>query len=273
MDTQDSMRPIMRLVALVACTLLVFAACNGDQPEVTPEPTETPTATPSVASLGEFQLVARIEQAFLNISPVIEPPSEVTQPLDPGAEQQAAGVGGVMRGVFEAFSDNLKEQCNADEGDRFNLYWTSGTLFDQTLTRRSLELTLDGRRIGLVGSIFRAPTAAPDTDEFDFDETAEPTATAPTGTPASSPGSIEETTDCILVVEEVGISQSGALPTARPTGSPRRTATPTPEDTLRPTPTPRRTATPTPTESEDPTASPTEEPTEEPTESPDEETD
>lgn len=244
------MSRVRRLLALVGCAvLLLAAACDRDQPETTEEPTEEPTATPSVSSLGEFQLVAVIEQAFLSIEPDIDLPADVTQQADVGAEQEAAGVSGVMRGELEAFSDNLGQQCNADEGDRFNLYWTAGTLFDETLTNRSLELSLDGRRVGVIGTMFRMPQAGDAGEDFDLDQqTAGPTTAAPaTTTPVASPGvtTSEGEDNCVLVVEQVGISQ-GALPTARPTGSPARTATPSPTPTRTPTPTPPRTPTPSP---------------------------
>lgn len=264
-----------RLIALAGClALLLTAACNGDEPQATEEPTIEPSPTASVESIGEFQLVALIEQAFLSIEPGIDLPSDVTQPGEQGEEQAMAGVSGVMRGEVEAFSDNLRDRCGADDGDRFNLFWTEGTLFDESLLDRSLELELDGRRVGVIGTVFmRGEDGTGTGEDLDLGEespgttTASPgTTTAPpaTTTPQASPGvtTAEGEDDCILVVQEVGIS-GGALPTRRPAA---RTTPTRPAATRTPTPTAVRTPTPSPTRS--PSPPPTETPEDTPTESP-----
>lgn len=265
---------LARFIALAGCLALVLAAaCRNNEPESTVEPTTAPEPTASVESIGEFQLVATIEQALLSIEPGIDLPSDVTQPGEQGEEQTAAGVAGVMRGEIEAFSDNLRDRCGADDGDRFNLFWTPGTLFDDSLVDRSLEIELEGRRVGVVGTIFMRSADGTPSEEFDLGEETPGTTTAPPGTttappatttPVASPGVTtgEGEDDCVLVLQEVGITTGTALPTRRPTA----TARPTAAATRSPTPTPARTPTPTPVRT--PTPTPTETPEDTPTDSP-----
>ncbi len=172
-----------------------------------------------------------------------------------------------MRGELEAFSDNLRDRCGADEGDRFNIFWTRGTFFDDSLLDGSLESELEGRRVGVIGTIFLRAAGESDSGEFNLDQGSPAATTAPPATtpPRASPGVTtgEGEDNCVLVVEQVGISR-GALPTPRPSSSPGRTASPAPTATRSPTPTPRRTATPSPTPvtpSPSPTAPPTASPT------------
>jgi hypothetical protein len=260
------------LVALIAVVLLLVATgCRRGRPAATEEPT-TPSPTPGVESLGEFQLVATVEQAMITVAPDVDLPSGDGQPLEEGtAGRVSADVNGVMRVSIEAFSDNLVERCDADKGDRFNLFWRSDALFDEALVSGDdLENNLEGRRIGVLGTSFLRPEvdeseAEEGGEEFDLGGSPTPAATAQaTTTPAAPPGvtTDEGEQNCILRAEQVGSSQ-GALPTPLPTRratatpsrspSPTATKTPTPTPTKTPKPTPTKTPTPTPTATPTPT--------------------
>ncbi|HYZ91520.1 MAG TPA: hypothetical protein VFA34_03890, partial [Actinomycetota bacterium] len=157
--TSIAMPKHLRLMALVACLILVVAAgaCRRGRPQTTEEPTLEPEPTPAVESIGDFQLVGTVQQAFLTIDPGIELPSDTGTPPEQGAQQSTPTVNGVMRATLEAFSDNLGEKCGADKDDRFNIFWTRASLFDTSLLDGDLESELDGRRVGVVGNIFLKP--------------------------------------------------------------------------------------------------------------------
>lgn len=251
-----------RFVTLAAClALLVAAGCNRGKPAATEEPTLEPEPTAGVESLGDFQLVGTVQQAFLTIDPGIELPSDSGTAPTPGAEQDTPDVNGAMRVTLEAFSANLGEKCGADKDDRFNVFWTRASLFDDSLLTGDLEQRLDGRRVGVIGNIFLKPESTQGTEEGEeFDFTPAPTE-ATTPAPQTLPGATDQEgeTNCVLVAEQLGIS-TGALPSASPTATRTRTPTPRPTVTAAPTPrptrspTPRPTATATPTESPEPTA-------------------
>jgi hypothetical protein len=229
------MRRTVRVAAVLTVLLLLAATgCRRGRPAATEEPT-TPTPTPGVESLGEFQVVATVEQAMLSVAPDLRLPSnEEAQPEEGAAGRVSADVNGVMRVSFEAFSDNLAERCHADKGDRFNLFWRSDALFDEALVSgNDLEGNLEGRRIGVLGTVFLRPEVSGGTEEaeggeeFNLGGTPTPIpspAAQATTTPAASPGvtTDEGETECILRAEQIGRS-SGALPTPRPTLRPRPT--------------------------------------------------
>lgn len=253
-----------RFVALAAClALLVAAGCNRGKPAATEEPTLEPEPTAGVESLGDFQLVGVVQQAFLTIDPGIELPSDSGTPPEQGAQQDTPDVNGVMRVTLDAFSDNLGEKCGADKDDRFNVFWTRASLFDTSLLDGDLEQELEGRRVGVIGNIFLKPedSTGADEDEFEFGSPEPTDATTPA--PQTLPGATDQEGElnCVLVAEQLGIS-TGSLPTAGPTATARsRTPTPRPTATRTPTPRPTRTATPTPTATATPTPTESPEPT------------
>lgn len=260
------MRWPARLLALAAAAMLVMtAACNrngDDDPEPTVEDTAEPTAEPQTA--GEFQLVARVEHAFVDVDPDIDL-DQLRDPLEEGTGgREAAGINGVLRGELEAFSDNLRDRCDADEGDRFNVYWRATTLFDPDVAGRNLEAALDGERVGILGTIHLRSDADADLnlDTGTASPDASPTAAADDDDDIGATDE-EGEQDCVLIAEQVGASE-GALPTARPAPGRTRT-TPTPAVTQ----TPGRTPTPTPTRTRTPSPSPAPTDTEEPTDIPD----
>lgn len=229
------MLPFRRLFALATCLLLLAAfGCRRGQPETTEEPTEEPSPTPAVESLGEFQLVGAVQQAFLDVGPGIVVPESQQVPLEEGtAGRISTDTPGVMRVTLEAFSDNLRDRCNADPGDRFNVYWTPDTLFDPVYVNTTdIETRLDGRELGLIGTVLQRPTGEGG-EEFEFDSPAPDTTEAATSPPASSPDAApgasdtEGEDDCILIAEQVGTSE-GELPSPRPRASPTRRPSPTP---------------------------------------------
>ena len=234
----------VRLLSLVAClVLLVATGCRRGKPAATEEPTLEPEPTAGVESLGDFQLVGTVQQAFLTIDPGIELPSDSGTAPTPGSEQDTPEVAGVMRVTLEAFSDNLGDKCGADKDDRFNVFWTRSSLFDDSLLTGDLEQRLDGRRVGVIGNIFLKPLEAgqgTDEDEFFTPEPTEATTPAPQALPGATDQ--EGETNCVLVAEQLGISTGTALPSA----SPRATRTPTPRPTVTAAPTPLPTRSPTP---------------------------
>jgi hypothetical protein len=256
------MRPPIRTTVLVvlATLSLLTAGCPGGDEEATPDPTQSPAQTPAVESAGEFQLVATVEQAFVGERPAIDLPGGGEQTLNvtpaPAVEGRAtAGIDGVMRVRVEQFSDPLRDRCAADAGDRFKLFWTTDTQFDRRLVSEDIEEILDGRRLGVIGTIFVSQSI----DQENIDQlglTAAPFSPSVTGsssTPTSGPGVAagEGETKCILVAQQVG-SSTGVLTTAAPrttrppTATPFRTTTPAPTATPTPTPAPTPTQTPSP---------------------------
>lgn len=212
-----------RLLAVVSCVALMAAfGCRRGQPEATEEPSPEPSPTPSVESLGEFQLLGTVQQAFLDVMPDIEIPPSEQPPLDEGtAGRVSPEAPGVMRVSLEAFGDNLRDSCDADPEDRFNVYWTTDTLFDPVYAEADdMEASLENRELGVIGTVLRRPEAE---EEFEFD-TPSPEAT---GVPDPGPGvsDAEGEQTCVLVAEQVGTSE-GDVPTPRPRTT--RRATPSP---------------------------------------------
>jgi hypothetical protein len=162
-------------------------------------------------------------------------------PLEEGTGgRESTNVPGVIRVTLEAFSDNLRDRCNADPEDRFNLFWTADTLFDPVyVNATNIEVTLEGRELGIIGTVLLRPEGgAGAEEEFGLDsptptgtEAASPT---PDASPDPSPGAsdLEGEQECVLIAEQVGTSE-GELPTP----GPRRRATPTPTGTSPVTPT------------------------------------
>jgi len=228
----------LRLLAVVACVAMLAAfGCRRGQPETTEAPTEEPSPTPSVESLGEFQLVGTVQQAFLDVEPGIDIPQGEQAPLEEGTGgRESMNVPGVMRLSLEAFSDNLRDRCSADPEDRFNLFWTPDTLFDPVYVNTTdIEVRLEGRELGIIGTVYMRPQAG-EGEEFGFD-TPTPDGTETTSSPAgptdTSPGvsDLEGERECVLVAEQVGTSE-GELPTPRPGA--RATPRPSPTSTRRP---------------------------------------
>lgn len=236
------MLPTRRLFTLVTCVLLLAAfGCRRGQPETTEEPTEEPSPTPAVESLGEFQLVGTVQQAFLDVIPNIDIPEGEQPPLEEGtAGRESTNVPGVMRVSLEAFSDNMRDRCSADPEDRFNVYWTTNTLFDPVYVEATdIETRLEGRELGIIGTVYERP-ADTGGEEFEFDspapdQTGEATTAPPASSPQAEPGAsdLEGEDTCVLIAEQVGTS-TGELPTPGPRRSPTPTTRPSPTPTRRP---------------------------------------
>lgn len=253
-----------RNLVIAAVMAMLAVACDGGPDETSPEPTNPPT-TPSVQSAGEFQLVATVEHAFAGERPSIDLPAGTEGTLDvtpaPAVDGRVApAVPGVMRVVLEDFNDTLRDRCAADIGERFKVFWTTGTQFDEALVSGDIEETIDRRRVGAIGTIFFSQSAGQqDLDELDL--TAAPFSPAATLSPATtqSPGpglaTAEGETKCVLVAQQVGTS-TGAVPTTQPRVTRRPTAVPTRSPTPSPTASPTPSPSPTATITTAPTASP-----------------
>ncbi len=154
-----------------------------------------------------------------------------------------------MRVTLDNIGGELREKCGANAGDKVNVFWLTDTQFDTSLiTGTTLEGSLEGRRVGVAGSIFVAGGA----QQEDF------ALASPTVSPgAATPGTLN--TNCTLVADRVTAGVEGtALPTVRPRARTRATTAPTtrPAATTRP-PTARPPTTRPPTTAPPTTAPPT----------------
>lgn len=251
-------RAVRRATVVAVAVLLVAAACskkNNPPPTVT----EPPSETPSVQSVGDFQLSGSVDHAFQGIGPPIAValagvnvgPTPGTSGPTGGATPTPGGTStsplqGVMRITLTGVSSTLTDKCGAGKGDKVIVYWLTDTQFDTSfLGTASLETALEGKSVGIAGSIFSAA------------ETNPPGLGLPTPSALPTPGAGGLNTNCSLVAQHVSPG-TAPLPTVRPrvtrrpAATPRRTPTPTPKKTATPKPTATATPTPTPT----PTASP-----------------
>jgi hypothetical protein len=249
----------LRVAALVgAAALLVAAGCSKKNPPA-PNVTEPPTASPSVQSVGDFQLAGPVDHAFQGIGPPLSVAlAGVSLTPTPGASGPSGAAAttpppaggspaqqGVMRVTLSSVSTTLTDKCGINKGDKVNVFWLTSTQFDAVfLNGASLEAALEGKDVGVAGSIF----AVSDTNPQGLG--------LPTATPLPTGSSGALSQNCTLVADRV-TSGGTTLPTARPhvtrTATPKPTHTPTPKPTHTPTPTPKPTHTPTPTP---PTATP-----------------
>ena len=260
-----STRARVRAFAVVAAVTVAMAACDGGGPQDdtgAPE-TEPPTASPEVQSAGTFQLSGVVEHAFQGVGPPVQvslagvslsPSPDVPATASPAAATATPAAGtptqqGVMRVTLDNVSTELRSRCAANAGDRMNVFWLTDSQFDTSLlTGTTLEGSLDGRRVGVAGSIFL--TAGQQTQpDFALPSPTVTPASTPVGTPVGTPGALN--TNCTLVADRITTATEGeTLPTVRPRA--RVTARPT----VRPTRTPVRTTTP-PTTAPPTTAPPT----------------
>jgi hypothetical protein len=225
--------------AFAIAVLSVAAGCNGsnnDDPSPEPDITEEPTETPSTETIGDFQLVGTIDEAFAGEEPDIDITGTEDVETTPGPTPagQTPTTGGILRIQLDDLSEELATACELAADDLVELFWTTETRFPADVLD-DIEDEIEERVAGVTGAIFRASDA---TD--DVGATASPEAGG----------------NCVLVADQVGFTTSATLPTPRSTV--RRTTAPVPT----------RTPSPTPKSTKSPTAAPTEEPTDEPTDEP-----
>lgn len=225
--------------------MLAVVGCRRGSPEATPD--ATPEATPEIQAIGEFQLVGDVQHAFLGVGSGVDPSIRAQSQTTP---QTPEGFGpppdvGVMRVQLETFNEELRDQCGADPEDRINVFWTLATDFSPLLLRGQLEQTLDGRTVGVIGSVFHGPATPADVGGALTEE-------SPAASPSPTP---QVSARCILVADQIGTERLPApRATARPTVAPSPTPMPTAPPAPTPTPTPEETSTATPEVS--PTGSP-----------------
>ncbi len=232
--------PAARRWFLLVCGLaLAFAGCTSGKNVASPAPSEQPTATAS-QSVTDFQLVGTAQHAFVGIGPGFDTSAQSTDvqatPLATAASGTTfgnAGQPGVMRILLDDASDSLKSSCSADRDETIDVFWTTGTQFDQSLLTANLESSLEGRTLGVVGRLFTSPSGS--------DVIGEATP-APTSDASATPGATANPS-CVLVADQIGTS-SGTIPTAVPRRGALRTVAPTARATV--SPTPKATASPTP---------------------------
>src|SRR5260370_18061984 len=159
---------VLRAVAVLAIVVFVAAACskgNNNNSSAAPQ-TEPPTATPGVQSVGNFGLVGTVNHAFEGVGPPVQialagisvtPTPGVSGPSGTAGTSSGARATqqGVMRITLENVSSPLHDKCGVSAGDKINVFWLTDTQFDTTLlSGSSLESSLEGRKIGVAGSIF-----------------------------------------------------------------------------------------------------------------------
>jgi hypothetical protein len=249
----------MLIRTLCAAALLAgLVACSKGTPAAAPQ-TEPPTATPGVQASGDFQLAGSVDHAFQGVGPPVQvalagvslTPSPAAGSGPTGASGGTIGGAptqqGVMRITLDNVSTTLHDQCGANTGDKVNVFWLTDTQFDPSLLGgTTMETSLEGRKIGVAGSIFAA--GAQPSSNFGLP--------SPSASPLATAGALN--TNCTLVADRV-TSGTEVLPTVRPrtrTGT-ATTAPATPRATVRPTATVRATATPTPRHTASPTPAPT----------------
>jgi len=234
---------VLRPVAIGAVAALLVAGCKKSPAPTSAPVTEPPTASPGVQSVGNFQLAGSIDHAFQGVGPPVQVSLagvNLSPTPTPSAAAPASATGfpqqqGVMRVTLDEVSSALADRCGAGKGDKINVFWLTDTQFDSSLLGgTTLEGSLEGRRLGMAGSIFLTGGA-------------EQNLGLPTATPSPAVTAGVANTNCTLVADRVSTSET--LPTIRPTGAPAVTRAPT----ARPATTPRRTATPHPTPTHTPT--------------------
>jgi hypothetical protein len=251
---------VLRAVAVLSIPLLAAVACsksnNNTNPSEAPQ-TEPPSASPAVQSAGNFGLTGTVDHAFEGVGPPVQvslagvsltPAPGVSGTSASGATASPATNGatpqqpGVMRVTLDQVSGPLRDKCGVSAGNRVNVFWLTDTQFDTALlSGTSLESSLEGKKLGVAGSIF--VTGSNDQTNLGL-----PT---PSTSPATTPSTVNTT--CTLVADSVSSTASEVLPTVRP----RATTRPTARPTVRPTATVRVTPSPTPKHSASPSPSPT----------------
>src|SRR4029079_7327368 len=125
------------------------------------------------------------------------------EPTGTAASLGSAGQIGVFRVLLDDASDALKSTCGVDRDSTINVFFSSGTQFDESLLGSSdLESALEGHTVGVVGTIFIVPQGSGGV----LGEV--------TPTPGTSPGPTANP-QCILVADQIGTS-TGSIPTAVP---------------------------------------------------------
>jgi len=264
---------VLRAVAVLVLPVLAATACSkkNDANSTSAPETEPPSASPSVQSAGNFGLTGSVDHAFSGVGPPVQvalagvsltPAPGLSGPsgvsgtsgatASPATNGVTAGQQGVMRITLEQVSGPLHDKCGVNAGDKVNVFWLTDTQFDASLlsSGTSLESVLEGKKLGVAGSIFVA--GASDQTNLGL-----PT-TQPSTSPSTSPSAAAVNTNCTLVADSVSSTATEVPPTVRPRVTPRRTATPThspsPAPTHSPSPTPTHSPAPTPTPS--PSATP-----------------
>ena len=255
----------LRFVAVLGLAgLLMGAGCrSGDDTDDDVAVTEAPSPTPSIEAVGDFQLVGRIDEAFVGQDPdveigPVERELDVDEPSPTPAGTpagEAAPRGGILRIEIEDLTEDLTDACGVDADDVVEVFWTTQTFFEPATVLddfADLEDDIEDRTAGISGSAFRSPDAE-EGPELELTPPA-PTAggTGATGaTPSPGADTTPVDTDCILVADQIGFTIT-TLPTPRPVA--RRTAAPAPAPVRTATPTPVVTRTPTATRTAAPTA-------------------
>jgi hypothetical protein len=217
---------VLRTVALFALGVLVTAACRSANNNNPAPETEPPTTSPDVQSSGTFQLAGSVDHAFQGVGPPVtvslagvnlSPSPTTAASASPGATATPTTGSPTQQGVMRLTLDDvpaaLHDKCGLSSGDKVNVFWLTDTLFDTAmLTGTTIEGSLEGRRLGVAGSIFLTRGQQEQQDIA----TATPAASA-----TSSPGFVN--TNCTLVADRIAASTEGApLPTVRPRRTPNR---------------------------------------------------
>jgi hypothetical protein len=237
-----------RWFVLVCGLALAAAGCTSGKNAASPAPSALPTATGETQNVTNFQLVGTAQHAFAGIGPGFDTSAQATS--NPGSTPLATaasgttfgtpGQPGVVRVRIDDASDALQSSCSATRDETIDVFWTTGTQFDQSLLSNDLESSLEGRTLGIVGRLFTAPSGSDVIAQSTPSTSASP---APTANP-----------QCVLVADQIGTS-NGTIPTAVPRTA-VRTARPTARATVTsaPTASPRRSPTPVPTVAPTPVA-------------------
>jgi len=231
-----------RAAVLIFGLLLLASACkkstDNNNPSGAPE-TEPPTASPAVQSAGNFGLAGSVDHAFQGVGPPVQialagvslggtgPTGASGATASPATNGATPTQQGVMRITLDQVSAPLHDKCGVSVGDKVNVFWLTDTQFDTSLVNgTSFESSLEGRKLGVAGSIF--VTGGNEQPNLGL-----PT---PSTSPSATPSTVN--TNCTLVADSVSSTASEVLPTVRPRATARRTAAPTARPTATPAPTP-----------------------------------
>lgn len=237
-----------RITTVLALSVLGLAACNA------PETAEQPDASPTVSytAAEAFTLTGTVTE----VRDDDEAPDGLVFPTPgpsptPTTSPAAADDPGSFDVVTASFSEELRDRCAIDPEEEVTVFWLDGTRFEppSVLDDDEMEEDLDGRRVTIEGRIFvqdavRAEatsdperagvnTAPPVTPAAD--ENAEP------GVPADAEA-MNQTTNCVLVAEEVAVSEATSASPAATDGTGAGAATPTPDVDTEPEASPSATA-------------------------------
>jgi len=150
-------------VAASALLLILGACAPQDEQQTEATPGASPQAELTIA--GEFQITGEVQDVDTDAEPELDldqvPPPSPLPDADETAQQRRPDQPGQLTLELRTLSGDLETECNFEQGDTVEIWWTENTRFDPANRLDDLG-NLDGETVSIQGRIVVDEVSQPD---------------------------------------------------------------------------------------------------------------